>query len=200
MPLANQIDQEVEIMLARARHFQSTSVHVFLSEKTSQVLYSFRENKSDLHIPYRLHNIRPAMTERSGKIDKVTSLLDQHLVQGNEDRIETTGSLLPTRSLQRKSTREALTWVRDFKEDGTRFFTQPLIRDSLLQLAEKHNLALPQIPGSDLNSWASEEAKVLPPLLLKARRSTIKASSNPSAAMDNEETQPWQVDSQEDCY
>ena len=97
----------------------------------------------DLHTFYRLPNIRPAMTERSGKIDKVTSLLYQHLVQGNEDRIETTGSLLPTHSLRHKSTPEALSWVRDLNEDGTRFFTQPLIRDSLLQLAEKHNFALP---------------------------------------------------------
>ena len=137
------------------------------------------------------------MLERDAKVQKVAELLYTHCIQPDKERVSRTGSVLPTLSLRHKATRDVLHWTRELA--GARFFTQPLVRDSLEYIAVTYNLQLPATPGFSVSAWAKDEAAIIHPILKRSRKSTVgeslahvpEAPKTPGAMGDDAETQQW---------
>ena len=139
----------------------------------------------------------PAM-ERKQKIDRITKLLYEYCVVPDKERIQTTGTILPTSSLRHQATRHALRFASSLKDIHGRFFTKALTRDCLNQLCTHYKLELPSTPGFTVAAWVEQESEVLHKLLKRARQSTAKPdpselppSDDDHEAMDNMETQVW---------
>ena len=127
---------------------------------------------------------------REEKKNKVTQLLLEHLVNPHRERIKKTGSLLPTKSLRHRETREALLWAKDIDMGDGRYFTQALVRDCLKDLVQYHGVEVPESPGFVLQSWIDNESSLLHKLLKRARKSTSSSPGSVSA-MAEEDTQAW---------
>ena len=118
-------------------------------------------------------------------------LLLDNLVNPHRERIKVTGSLLPTQSLRHRETREALSWAKDLNLGEGRLFTQPLVRDTLADLMEKHSVEVPETPGFVMKSWIEHESFILHKALKRARKSTVTSVSGSAPAMAEDETQAW---------
>ena len=123
--------------------------------------------------------------DRTAKIERLSSLLYTHLIKDHVKEIESTGSLLPTKSLRHRVTRSRLSWASGL-ESG-RWFTGSMVRDSLGHCMQTHakGVQLPALPGFCLDSWLDSTAASLTHILQRAKKSTV------SSAMDCAETLPY---------
>ena len=140
------------------------------------------------------------MANREAKIKVLSDLLYANCVEHHRDHVQARGSLAPTNSLRHRETRERLRFAKDLKDDnGSRYFTVALVRDALVHMTRTRDVKLPSTPGFDLHAWASAEAKNLHPLLKRARRTQQPGKVAPNdSAMDDAETQPYDLDPWQD--
>ena len=138
--------------------------------------------------PYR-YNIETeclkAMADcRSSKVQKISELLYAHLCRDHLEEIRQTGSLLPTKSLRHRVTRERLAWASSL--DG-RWFTACVVRDALKDVMKNHSeIELPSLPGFTRDNWIDSTSTSLTTILQRAKKSSVPT------AMDNLETQPYE--------
>ena len=133
--------------------------------------------------------------------DKVLALanhIHDYIVRPQLQRIQETGSLVPSKSLRHKATRELFTFAHTL---SGRWFTVKTVKASLQIILRDKYFSLPEVAGLTEEAWLNDQAAVLQALLVKAKKngssgkasdSTGLNSSSPTpAAMDDWETQPW---------
>ena len=128
---------------------------------------------------------------RQEKVEALAELLYVHLCKYHLEMIKSTGSLTPTYSMRHRCTRERMSWATAL---NGRWFTNALVKSSLQHLLQTHDdVIIPaNTPGFSMDSWLTSTADKLAQLLQRARRSTV------AVAMDNMETQAWDLDLNED--
>ena len=104
----------------------------------------------------------------------------------DQDRIRTTGDILPTQSLRYKELRRKVRWVTQLP--GERYFTVKRVRHAIESLLAKNHFNLPGIPGFSQQDWLEDQSKKVAKLLQRARKTTVAAMA------DDAETQPWLED------
>ena len=126
---------------------------------------------------------RPHLRSRSELIAQ--RLLDS-CVSSEEDqnRIASTGDILPERSLKFRRTRSRLLWVLNLCSHE-RFFTYKRVLKAVEIMKRQHNFRLPDIPGFEEGTWVKDQARILVKVLQRARKLTSPR------AMDNAETQAY---------
>ena len=111
--------------------------------------------------------------DRKAKVDKLSSLLYNHLIKDHVKEIETTGALVPTKSLRHRVTRERLAWASGL--EGGRWFTGSLVRDSLRHCMKTHakEVELPALPGFCQESWLETTSATLTHILQRAKKAPL---------------------------
>ena len=128
--------------------------------------------------------------DRKAKVLQLSSLLYNHLIKDHVKEIESTGALVPTKSLRHRVTRQRLAWASGL--DSGRWFTGSMVRAALQDCMGTHakEVQLPALPGFCKESWLDSTSSTLTNILQRAKKSTVA----PPAAMDCMETQPYGFD------
>lgn len=82
------------------------------------------------------------------------------------DYLEKSGCILPARSLRYKKARQFLGWTEKFC--APRFYTLGTLTLAVKLLVSEHGLRPPLIGSFDLNSWVTDQAKILHKLIRRA--------------------------------
>ena len=136
---------------------------------------------------------------RKQKVERLAELIWEKVCQPRLPEIRDTGVLTPTNSLRHRATRELLSWASQL--GSGRWFTTGMVKAALVKIVDSHALEVPETtPGFSWESWYTTTSDSLSTLLSKARRSTVgSAPKSDDEAMDDGETQPWELDPLEDC-
>ena len=121
---------------------------------------------------------------RRSKVTKLAQLVCDHLCRDHLGEIRQTGSLLPTKSLRHRVTRERLAFARSL--DG-RWFTTCMVRDAVKEVIQGHEEIELFLPGFSREQWIDSTATSLTAILQRAKKSSMSTS-----AMDQLETQPYE--------
>ena len=157
----------------------TTSPRILANSRCSYIRYSSR---------YLAMDTSPE--SRSQKIVELTDLVYDSL---DLEYIKTTGSLFASKSLRHSTTRKQLGFMKQFQYEG-RLLTEKVTTCVVKRLLDQKSLELPAYPGFSKRAWVKESAQLLLTLLQKARRSY----SSMADSMDGMDTQPWQLDPEED--
>ena len=137
---------------------------------------------------------------RQEKVDQLADLLYTHVIKPDLDRINHTGTILPTKSLRHKSTRKACAFASTLRG---RWFTVAIVKDSLKKLMDLEAFILPSVPGLSESTWLNDQASIVQGLLVKAKKNAFGSTESETssragssetlamASMDDWETQPW---------
>ena len=141
------------------------------------------------------------MLTRQEKVDQLADLLHTHVIKPDLDRINNTGTILPTKSLRHKSTRQACAFASALTG---RWFTVSIVKVSLNKLLDLEAFTLPSVPGLSESTWLNDQVSIVQELLVKAKKNAngstdLETSSTRAgfsetlamASMDDWETQPW---------
>ena len=107
----------------------------------------------------------------------------------DQDYLEKSGCILPARSLRYKKARQFLRWTEKFC--APRFYTLGTLKLAVKLLVSEHGLHPPLIGSFDLNSWVTDQAKILHKLIRRAVKNSWdrRERSSRAAMIDNVETQ-----------
>ena len=126
-----------------------------------------------------------ASLARRARIEWICDKVYASCIQPDPSRLANTGAVTPTNSLRHKATKNSLAWAVDL--EAGRLFTASIVRDALVRMLTKYELHLPSTVGFTSENWLDSTSKKLQKLLTRARKCT-------SAAMADDETQPWDID------
>ena len=129
-----------------------------------------------------------AGNSRKSKVERLATLIWEHLCRDFLSEIKETGTLCPTNCLRHRVTTQRLLWASNVNLGGGRWFTQGMIKDALAKVVDRPGFELPETPGFTKDGWLSATSSSLSKLLSRARRSTVSPAQ---AAMDCDETQVW---------